>query len=72
MVPLENADSSRRIQINALKRFKIGDLLMVCVPDPGKRAQDRDGNREVCKYAHSQHRVGVVAVINKDRDHPEH
>jgi hypothetical protein len=47
------------------------DPLMVCVPDPGQRAQDRDGNREVCKYTHDQHGDVVGAVINKDRDHFE-
>ena len=45
------------------------DSLMVCIPDPRERAQDRDDNRKVCKDAHNQHRVVVVAVINEDQDH---
>jgi hypothetical protein len=48
------------------------DSLMMCIPDPGERAQDRDDNRKVCKYAHNQHRVMVVAVINEDQDHFEY
>jgi hypothetical protein len=72
MVPLKNADSDRIIQLDVCPRFRWMDSLMMCVPDPGERAQDRDDNRKVCKYAHNQHRVMVVAVINEDQDHFEY
>ena len=45
---------------------------MVCIPDPRKRAQDRDRNRKIREYTHDQHRIVVVAVINKDQDHFEY
>ena len=45
---------------------------MVCVPDPRKRTHDRDDNREVRKHTHDQDRVVIVAVVDKDQDHPEY
>jgi hypothetical protein len=72
MVPLENADLDQGVQIDAFPRFGRMDSLVVCVPDPGKRTQDRDDNRKICKYTHNQHRVVIVAVVDKDQDHPEY
>ena len=48
------------------------DPLMVCIPDPWQRAQDRDGNCKACKYTHDQHGIMVGSVINKDQDHFEY
>ena len=72
MVSLENANSGRIVQTYRLSRFERMGSLVVCIPDPGKRTQDRDGDRDVCEYAHSQHRVVVVAVVDKDQNHFEY
>lgn len=72
MVPLENADLDQRVQIYALSRFERTNSLMMCVPNPRKRTQDRDGNRKVREYTHDQHRVVVVSVIDEDQDHFEY
>ena len=45
---------------------------MVCIPDPGKRTQDRYGNRKACEYTHDQHSGVVVFVVNKYKDYLEY
>ena len=45
---------------------------MVCVPNPGQCAQDRDSNRYIREYAHDQYCAMVGAVINEGQDHFEY
>ena len=71
MMSLENADSDRRILIGGSPRRHRMDSLVVCIPDPWQRTQDRDGDRKVCKYAHNQHHDVIGGVIDEDQDHFE-
>ena len=72
MMSLENADSNGKVQVYPLARSERTDSLVVCIPDPRKRAQDRDCHREARDYTHYQYCVVVIAVINKDQDHFEY
>ena len=72
MVPFKNTNSNRVNYTDVFLWFYRMDPLMVHVPDPGQRAQDRDGDRKVCKYTHGQHGVMIGAVVNKDQDHFEY
>ena len=48
------------------------DSLMVCIPDPGQCAQDRDSNSNVREYSHDQYCVVVGTVTDKDQDYFEY
>jgi len=72
MVPFKNTYSNRVNYIDVFLWFYKMDSLMMYVPDPGQSAQDRDGDRKVCKYTHDQHGVMTGAAVNKDQDHFEY
>lgn len=44
---------------------------MMCVPDPGQCARDRDSNRKTRKHTHNQHRIVIVPVMAENQNHFE-
>ena len=47
--------------------FGTSDSLMMSVPDPRERAQNRDDNEDVCSDTGNQNRVVSVLVVDEDQ-----